>query len=234
MRHAVRAIATETVLGFDTEPVVLNAAGTAPAINQTQYCNGEHPGAGISCSLASAVNVYAKKADDSFVKVTGASLAVKSSGVYTDLKDTTLYADGSLTGSPSVASDSSDLVSIGLLGLPTNSGKKIFPAQSGSQITGQLELTDTPCGWGDAGIKLVVIPTDPEGQVASPMEVQLEQSKYFTLAKVDGAWTEQYIVKGCTFKTGYYNTQVYYREGRVLKKVAKAAKKAPAPTVVAS
>ncbi len=222
------------VNGFDTEPAVLNAAGDAPAPNQTQYCNGDHPGTGVSCSLQSGVNVYAQAADSSYLKVTGATLAVKSGSTYTDLKSTSLFADNSLTGSPSLLSSSTDFLSLGALGLPTNSGKKIMPATSGSQITGELELDSTPCGWGN-GLKLVAILSDPEGQMNTPIEISLPESKYFKLVKVGGVFTEQHIQKNCTFQNGYYNTQVYYRDGSgAVQKVAKVAKKTPAQTITAT
>ena len=223
------------IWGFDTEPAILNAAGDAPAPNQTQYCNGEAPGAGISCSLQSGVNVYGQAASDSsFLKLTGATLAVKSGSTYTDLKSTSLFADNSLTGSPTLTSSSTDFLSLGALGFPTNSGKRIMPATSGSQITGEIDLGNSPCGWGN-GLKLVAITSDPEGQVTTPLVFQLPESKYFKLVKVGGAWTEQHIQKGCTFQNGYYNTQVYYRDGSgAVQKVAKVAKKTPAQTITAT
>lgn len=221
------------VLGFDTEPAVLTADGSGPAPQQTQYCNGSKPGYGVSCSLQSGVNVYAKKADDTYVKLTGATLAVKSGSTYTDLKDTTLYADKSATGSPSVLSTSTDFFGIGALGLPTNPGKKIFPALSGSRIKGELELQDNPCAWGNAGLRMVVTTTDGEGQVSAPIEVALEQSKYYKLARIDGEWTKQTIAKGCSFTYGPYSTQVYWNENGV-QRLPKPARGTPAQTVTAS
>lgn len=233
--YSVLALNNE-LAGFDTEPAILNAAGDAPVPNQTQYCNGEAPGAGVSCSLQSAVNVYGvKSSDSSYIKLTGATLAVKNSdSTYTDLKSTSLYGDNSLTGSPTVTSASTDFLSLGALGFPTNSGKVIMPATSGSQITGEFDLMNSPCGWGN-GLKLVAITTDTEGQMTTPITFQLPESKYFKLVKVGGVFTEQHIQKGCTFQNGYYNTQVYYRDGSgVVQKVAKAAKKTPAQTITAT
>lgn len=224
------------VLGFETEPAVLNSAGDAPAPLQTQYCNGEKPGFGIACSLQSSVNVYAKKTDDSFVKVTGATLAVKSGASYTDLKDTTLYGDKTVTGSPDVTSASTDFLNIGALGLPTNPGKKIFPAQSGSRIVGELELTEDPCAWGDLNtLRMVVSVTDGEGQIAPPQEVTLPRSKYYRIAKNStGAFERFYIAAGCKFNYRWNDIQVYSRVAGKDVKLAKPARNAPAITVEAT
>ncbi len=223
------------VLGFETEPAVLNAAGDAPARNQTQFCNGTKPSFGFSCFLQSPVNVYAKLTDNSYAKITGATLAVKSGSTYTDLKDTTFYSDQSATGTPSTASTSTDFLSIGLLGYPTNAGKKIVPAQSGSQLVGELELTDDPCGWGETAVRMVVTTTDPEGQIAPPIDVNVEQSKFYKIRRdVNGDWETYGIPKGCSFRYSWGSTQVYYREGGVEKRLAKPTRRAPAQTVLAS
>ncbi|MCX6387711.1 MAG: hypothetical protein NTX07_03160, partial [Solirubrobacterales bacterium] len=108
-------------------------------------------------------------------------------------------------------------------------------AQSGSRITGELELLDDPCGWGDSSLRLVTVVADGEGQMAAPIEVSLENSKYFhTVKDADGAWQSEYIPTGCSFNNSYYRTQVYYRQGGVLKKVVKAGKKAVPTTFTAT
>ena len=211
--------------GFETEPGILNADKTAPVPNQTQYCNGDHPGVGVSCSLQSAVNVYGQKnADSTYIKLTGATLAVKNGdSTYTDLKSTSFFGDNSLTGSPTTTSGSTDFLSLGALGFPTNSGKKIVPATSGSNITGELEISNNPCVWGN-NVKLVAITADPEGQVNTPIAFELPVSKYYRINGKNSEYTTQEIPAGCTFAYTSTSQQVFYTEGGQIKKLARPAR----------
>jgi len=204
--------------GFDTEPAILNSTKTAPAPNQTQFCNGDHPGVGVSCSLQSSANVFGQKNSDStYIKLTGATLAVKNGdATYTDLKPVSssvtsagLFADNSLTGSPATTSASTDFLSLGGLGAPTNAGKRIFPALGGSNITGELEISEAPCAWGGS-LQLVAITSDPEGQMNTPIAFEIPKSKYFRINKLrDGSRETQEIPAGCTFAYSSTSQLVY-------------------------
>jgi len=216
--------------GFETEPAVLNSTKTAPAPNQTQYCNGDHPGVGVSCSLQSGVNVYGvKDSDSTYTKLTGATLAVRSGSAapytYTDLKSTSFFGDNSLTGSPTTTSASTDFVAFGALGAPTNSGKRIMPATSGSNITGELEIADSPCEWGGEGVNLVALVADPEGQMNTPITFSIPMSKYFRSVKVNGQRVTQEIPAGCYFNYSSTSTVVYsYGPGFTVVPLARPAR----------
>ena len=251
--YSVLALNNE-VDGFDTEPAILNAARTAPAPNQTQFCNGDHPGAGVSCSLQSAVKLYVKQSDSSYAELSATSMFLKNPATasawadgsyakdaiakdsyghiwkanaavsagdtpgtsskwddvtYLNPKATTFYGDNSLTGSPVKTSASTDFVDLGALGRPTNSGKMIMPATSGSHITGELEISNSPCAWGGS-LKLVAITADTEGQMNTPISFEIPMSKYFRINKLkDGSRETQEIPAGCTFQYSSTSQLVY-------------------------
>jgi hypothetical protein len=197
--------------GFDTEPAILKADKSGPAINQTQFCNGDHPGAGVSCSLQSAVNLYGQlNSDSSYTQLTGKTIAIKNAdNTYSDLKSTNLYGDNSLTGSPTKTSASTDFFNLGALGNTTNAGKMIMPALSGSNITGELEISDNPCYWGGS-VQMVALTADPEGQMNTPITFELPKSKYFRIIKLkDGSRETQEIPAGCTFAYTSTSDKVY-------------------------
>lgn len=218
------------VLGVDSEPPVLDGATGGPALNQTQFCVAELPSSGFACSLQSKVDIYGKVASNTYKKLTGSTIAVKNSdSTYTDLADTTFYADRGLAKTAD-----GDFLKLGPLGAPTNSGAKIFPALAGNSIEGALSVDRNACVWGGAP-RLVVTVADAEGQVAHPVDVQIE-SKYFTLDWSKGfkaGPTEKYIARGCRFRN-LNGTKVYYRDaGGVVKQVSRAPQGAAGRVIVA-
>jgi len=154
-----------------------------------------------------------------YQKVNGGTLAIKNAtGDYSDLQSSNaLYVDKGLNHLAD-----SEFLSLGALGLPTNTGSKIFPAIAGNSITGGITLSRNACVWGDAP-RIVLSVADGEGQVAVPFESQIE-SKYFQIDWSKGFKNpvEKYIARGCKFRNTYSN-KVYYRDGSgAVKQISRA------------
>ncbi|CAB4868730.1 MAG: hypothetical protein F2799_03020 [Actinobacteria bacterium] len=152
---------TRNIVGFDTEPFVLNPDGSSAASSfQTISCNGEIPSNAIGCSLSSATSLYTR------------------AGAGTDISP---YAYSAATVSGLFAKPGSDYVALTELFpsdklFPANSGKKIIPAKAGNKITGTIHVDANPCKALLQLPKLMANVSDGEGQQGVPFNLSVASS----------------------------------------------------------
>ena len=180
---------TRGIVGFDTEPQVLNPDGSSAASSyQAVNCNGELPSNAIGCSLAIATSLYARSGAGTevspytYAAATVSGLFAKPGSDYLALTD--LFPSTSL--------------------FPANSGKKIIPAKAGNKITGTIHVDANPCKATLQLPKLMANVSDGEGQQGVPFNLDVASTTKVKLAPGAKGIT---LAHGCPYvvkKKTYY------------------------------
>ena len=172
---------TRSIVGFDTEPFVLNPDGTSAAgSGQTISCNGEAPSNAIGCSLSGSTSLYTR------------------SGAGTDVSPYT-YAAATVTGL--FAKPGSDYLALTDVFpsanlFPANSGKKIIPAAAGNKITGKITVDANPCKATLQLPKLMANVSDGEGQQGVPFNLDVAST---TKVKLTAGGKGITLAHGCPY-----------------------------------